>query len=150
MMSKNINSLCYNIPVEQAFWTVLTGTLVFALGKIIESLCVQPYISYQKVIGEITYQLVFYAQTYTSKMMKKEAYDEASDIFRKSAARLQSYYNSIEWMHLWFAPSREEVDKATASLIGLSNATPPRDGEATDNTERVNSVRKLLKIKFYG
>jgi len=43
----------------QAFWTILTGTSVFAFGKIIESLCVQPVISYKKVIGEITFQLFF-------------------------------------------------------------------------------------------
>ena len=135
--------------MEQAFWTVLTGTLVIALGKIIESLCVQPYISYQKVIGEITYQLVFYAQAYSSRMMKKEAHQEASDKFRVSAARLQTYYNSIAWMRLWFTPSRNEVDKATASLIGLSNGTPPRDDEAIGNTRRVDSIRKMLKIRFY-
>jgi len=135
--------------MEQAFWTVLTGTLVIALGKIIESLCVQPYISYQKVIGEITYQLVFYAQAYSSKMMKKETHQEASDKFRVSAARLQTYYNAIAWMRLWFAPSRNEVDKATASLIGLSNGTPPRDDEAIGNTRRVDSIRKMLKIRFY-
>lgn len=135
--------------MEQAFWTVLTGTLVIALGKIIESLCVQPYISYKKVIGEITYQLVFYAQAYSSKMMKKEIHQEASDKFRVSAARLQTYYNAIAWMRLWFAPSRKEVDKATASLIGLSNGTPPRDDEAIGNTRRVDSIRKMLKIRFY-
>lgn len=135
--------------MEQAFWTVLTGTLVIALGKIIESLCVQPYISYQKVIGEITYQLVFYAQAYSSKMMKKEIHQEASDKFRVSAARLQTYYNAIAWMRLWFAPSRKEIDKATASLIGLSNGTPPRDDEAIGNTRRVDSIRKMLKIRFY-
>jgi hypothetical protein len=135
--------------MEQAFWTVFTGTLVFAIGKIIESLCVQPYISYKKVVGEITYQLVFYAQAYSSKMMKKEMHEEASNKFRASAARLQTYYNAIAWMRLWFAPSRKEVDEATASLIGLSNATPPRDDEATGNTKRVNSIREMLKIKFY-
>ncbi|MEK9176629.1 MAG: hypothetical protein AAB520_04250 [Patescibacteria group bacterium] len=135
--------------MEQAFWTVLTGTLVFALGKIIESLCVQPYISYKKVIGEITYQLIFYAQAYSSKMVKKELHEEASDTLRKSASRLQAYFNPIEWMHLWFVPSRNDVDEATASLIGLSNGTPPRDSEARDNTRRVNIIRKKLRIKFY-
>lgn len=139
----------YNIPMEQAFWTVITGTLVFALGKIIESLCVQPYISYKKVVGEITYQLIFYAQAYSSKNVKKEIHKEASDKFRESASRLQAYYNPIAWMKLWFVPSRENVDGATASLIGLSNGTPPRDEEATGNTKRVNSIRSMLKIKFY-
>lgn len=144
-----VRLFCYDEPMEQAFLTVLTGTLVFALGKIIESLCVQPYISYKKVIGEITYQLIFYAQAYSSKMVKKELHAEASDTFRKSASRLQAYYNPIEWMHLWFIPSRKEVDNATASLIGLSNGTPPRDEEAAGNTKRVNSIRNLLKINFY-
>ncbi|MDP3982548.1 MAG: hypothetical protein Q8Q65_00525 [bacterium] len=57
--------------MEQTFRTVFTGAFVIALGKIIESLCVQPYISYQKVIREITYQLVFHAQAYSSKRLKK-------------------------------------------------------------------------------
>lgn len=135
--------------MEQAFWTVLTGTLVFAIGKIIDSLCVQPYISYKKVVGEITYQLIFYAQAYSSKMVKKELHEEASDILRKSASRLQAYYNPIEWMHLWFLPSRKEVDEATSSLIGLSNSTPPRDSEGRDNDKRAKTIRKMLKIKFH-
>ncbi len=138
--------------MEQAFWTVLTGTLVFSLGKIFESACVQPFISYKKVIGEVTYQLVFYAQAYTSKNVKETLHNEASETFRKSAGRLQLYYNVIAWMWFlwWLVPSRKNVDKATGDLIGLSNATPPRDRDATDNTTRANSIRKLLKIKFYG
>ena len=138
--------------MEQAFWTVITGTLVFSLGKIFESACIQPFISYKKVIGEITDQLIFYAQAYTSKNVKKELHDEASETFRKSAGRLQVYYNLVDWMSLfgWFVPSRKDVDKATGDLIGLSNATPPRDRDATDNSKRANSIRKLLKIKYYG
>ncbi len=135
--------------MEQAFWTILTGTVVFALGKIIESLCVQPVISYQKVIGEITYQLVFYANVYSSKLVRSEMHQEASDQFRKSASRLQTYYNPVHWMHLWFLPSRKDIDKATASLIGLGNGTPPRDDEALHNAKRVNTIRKMLRIKFY-
>ena len=105
-----------------------------------------------KVIGEITDQLIFYAQAYTSKNVKKELHDEASETFRKSAGRLQVYYNLVDWMSLfgWFVPSRKDVDKATGDLIGLSNATPPRDRDATDNSKRANSIRKLLKIKYYG
>ena len=131
---------------QQAFWTVLAGTLVFSLGKIIDSLCIQPYISYRKVIGEITYQLVFYAQAYSSKNVRKELREEASDIFRKSASRLQTYYNPIEWMHLWFVSSRKEVDEATASLIGLSNSIPPRDSEGVYNSKHATIIRKMLGI----
>ncbi len=58
----------------QPFWTVLTGTAVIAFGKIIETLCVSPIISYKKVIGEISYQLVFYAREYTSPSLKPKMY----------------------------------------------------------------------------
>lgn len=135
--------------MEQAFWTVLTGTLVFSLGKIIDSLCVQPYVSYKKVIGEITYQLVFYANVYSSKMMKGEVQDEAAEKFRISAARLQTYFNPIAWMNLPFVPTRKEIDEATAQLIGLSNGIPPRDKDTLDNSKRANTIRKTLRIKFY-
>lgn len=132
--------------MEQAFWTVLTGTLVIAFGKIIEAICINPYLSYKKVIGEITYQLIFYTQAYSSNHVKKELHDEASDTFRKSASRLQTYYNAIAWMK-WFVPTREEVNKATSSLIGLSNATPPRN-EGTHNTKWVNTIREMLNIEY--
>ncbi len=135
--------------MEQAFWSISTGTLVFALGKLIESLCVQPYISYQKVVGEITYQLVFYANAYSSKMIKNDIHKEAADKFRTSASRLQSYYNPIEWMHLRFIATRKQVDEATAMLIGLPNSIPPREGEGTHNAKRVKKIREMLKIKFY-
>lgn len=135
--------------MEQAFWTVFTGTLVFSLGKIIDSLCIQPYISYKKVIGEITYQLVFYARAYSSKMMKGEVQDEAGEKFRISAARLQTYFNPIAWMNLPFVPTRKEIDDATAQLIGLSNGIPPRDKDTLDNSKRANAIRKALRIKFY-
>ncbi len=135
--------------MEQAFWTVLTGTLVFSFGKIVDSLCIQPYISYKKVIGEITYQLVFYANAYSSKMMKHGIQDEAAEKFRISAARLQTYFNPIAWMNLPFVPTRSEVDEATAQLIGLSNGIPPRDKETRENSKRANTIRKTLRIKFY-
>lgn len=135
--------------MEQAFWTILTGTLVFSFGKIIESLCIHPIISYQKVVGEITYQLILYANVYTTKMAKSELHHEASDKFRKSASRLQTYYNSVEWMRLWFLPTRNEIDEATANLIGLGNGTPPRDEEALHNAKRAKTIRKNLRIKFY-
>lgn len=137
------------MAMEQAFWTVLGGTLVFVIGKLVESLCISPLISYRKVIGEITYQLVMYAQAYSSKMVKKELHAEASDKFRESAARLQVYFNPIEWMCLWFVPNRQDIDKATSGLIGLSNGTPPRDEEATANTRRVAEIQKLLRIKSH-
>ena len=135
--------------MEQAFWTVVGGTLVYSFGKMIESLCISPLISYQKVIGEITYQLIYYAQAYSSKNVKKKLHDEASDTFRRSASRLQVYFNPIEWMQLWFVPSRKEIDNATAALIGLSNGTPPRNEETTYNTKKVKEIREFLRIKFY-
>lgn len=136
--------------MEKTFSTVLAGTLVFAFGKIIESLCVGPYISYKKVVGEITYQLVFYAQFFSSKSMKKETYKEVSEKFRISAARLQTYYNAIDWMASLFLPSRDSVNKATASLIGLANGTPPGGhDDIMDNLKRVELIRKNLKIEYY-
>jgi hypothetical protein len=136
--------------METAFWTVLTGSLVFALGKIFESAVIQPLISYKKVIGEITDQLIFYAQAYTSKSVKKELHDEASRLFRKSASRLQVYYNLVAWMnYLELVPARSEVDIATKSLIGLSNGIPPRNEDRQDNHKRVSLIRKNLRIKFY-
>lgn len=135
--------------MEQAIWTVISGTFVIAIGKIIESLCIQPYISYRKVVGEITYQLVFYAQTYSSKMMKEKFYQEASEKFRISASRLQVYFNTIEWMNLNFIPTRNEIDKATNSLIGLSNSIPPSTEDFKHNLLLVKAIRKMLRIKFY-
>jgi len=83
-------------------------------------------------------------------MIKKEIYKEASDKFRISAARLQTYYNPIEWINLWFIPSRKEVDEATVYLIGLSNNTPPGDRDDTrHNAKFADTIRKKLKIKFY-
>ena len=135
--------------MEQAFWTVVTGSLVFVVGKVFDSLCIQPIISYRKVIGEITYQLVYFGQAYSSTHLAKEVYIDARDTFRKSASRLQTYFNSIEWLRLWFVPSRSEIDDATKCLIGLSNNIPPGKGEGILNVELVKKIRKDLRIKFY-
>ncbi len=133
----------------QPFWTVLTGTAVIALGKIIEALCVNPIISYRKVIGEISYQLVFYAREYTSPSLKPKTYEEAAQKFRESASRLQTYFNPISWMHLWFIPSVEEVDEATKNLIGLSNGMPPKNGDGIQNSKRAKIIRKMLRIHHH-
>lgn len=135
--------------MEQAVLAVLTGTLIFVIGKLVDSLCIQPLISYKKVIGEITYQLVFYANTYSSRLTKEKKQKEASDKLRESASRLQVYYNPIEWMcFLWFIPSRKNIDDATGSLIGLSNSIPPIGNEITHCTKYVNDIRRKLKIKY--
>lgn len=133
----------------QPFWTVLTGTAVIAFGKIIETLCVNPIISYKKVIGEISYQLVFYAREYTSRSLKSKMYEEATQKFRKSASRLQTYFNQISWMHLWFIPSIEDVDKATKSLMGLSNGIPPQtSADGIQNAKLATTIRKMLRIHY--
>jgi hypothetical protein len=131
----------------QPFWTVLTGTAVIAFGKIIETLCVNPIISYKKVIGEISYQLIFYARECTSPSLKQEMYQEATEKFRKSASRLQTYFNPISWMHLWSIPSEKEVDTATKALMGLSNGIPPHTSEdGIQNKKKVTIIRKMLQI----
>ena len=130
----------------QSFLTVVTGTAVIALGKIIETLCVNPTISYKKVVGEISYQLVFYAREYTSSSLKSKMYEEATHKFRKSASRLQAYFNQISWMHLWFIPSVEEIDIATKALIGLSNSTPPNGNDGIENRKLATTIRTMLRI----
>jgi hypothetical protein len=140
--------------MQETFWTVIAGTLVFSLGKIFESAIINPLISYKKVIGEVTDQLILYAQAYSSKMVKEELHKEASDVFRKSAGRLQVYYNIIAWMRFlgflwWLVPSRKDVNEATKSLIGLSNGIPPRDEDGRHNDRKVAIIREKLRIKFY-
>ena len=138
-----------NNTLWQPFWTVLTGTAVIAFGKIIETLCVNPIISYKKVIGEISYQLVFYAREYTSPSLKPKMYEEAIQKFRESTSRLQTYFNPISWMHLWFIPSIEEVDEAAKALMGLSNCMPPKGIEGIQNTKRAATIRKMLRIHHH-
>ncbi len=77
-------------------------------------------------------------------------YEEATQKFRESASRLQTYFNPISWMHLWFIPSVEDVDKAAKALMGLSNGIPPQTSkDGVQNAKLATTIQKMLRIHHH-
>ena len=92
--------------------------------------------------------------------MKEEAHREASEKFRISAARLQTYYNAIAWMTLWFVPSREEVDNLFKRMeaeepkyaidVAVGDTVRINDGPFKDYEGKVSDVDEARgKVKVF-
>ena len=132
----------------QPFWTIATGALVIIIGKIFDSFCIAPYMSYKKVIGEITFQLIFYAREYSSPSLPNKHYIEAESKLRSSASRLNAYYNPISWLGPLLLPSPKDIKTATNDLIKLANnSSENKSLKAFEINKTILSIRSHLRIK---
>lgn len=139
--------------VSQAFLTtgltVVGGLTVLVLGRIVEKLCLAPIEDLRGMIGEVTFDLTYYARAYSDTAELRDS-PEARDAFRRHACHLlkRIQYNPALWGWWLFgrAPSKKNVRRACSLLIGLSNRIPAR--EPDDNETRVANIARLLRIRL--
>lgn len=69
--------------------TVLGGIVVFVMGQIITKFFIEPLHEQSKLIGEIAYSLIFYANLYSNPGSGNfEKIEEASKVLRQQASQL--------------------------------------------------------------
>lgn len=129
--------------------TIIGGVVVFSLSQIVQKFLVEPVHEQAKVIGEIFFGLVYYADRYANPGTgRPEAMTETVDTFRRYASRLEGTTHAVRCYRLFeclgLAPSREGVDKAVGDLIRISNSI--HTGNGRENGHDADSVKKLLSV----
>ena len=147
------------------FLTVTAGVLVLVIGRILQTFTLDPVNELRKVIGEIEFNLFYYANIYShpytfEEIQKlpertREKISKAENLFREVGARLSAAGAAIVWYRQWeytpWIPSEAAVRDATGELTLLSNTmyrsapdTPvPREER---NTATANRTRALLLL----
>ena len=137
--------------------TVLGGVLIYTLGQFISKFFIEPIHAQAKCIEHISHSLIFYANVYCNVSNKQhDIREKISNTIRHQASVLISRTNMIRvysfFEHLKLVPKRDDVDKAVAELIGLSNSIFPPVGIDTDpngsreNYIRSENIKKFLKL----
>lgn len=135
------------VEATTAFYTVLTGYLVFILGQFTINFLLNPIKRQKETIGEIQDAVLYYANVFSSTM-NKAAQDEAAEKFRRLATQLVSTTRIIPFYdkqhYLFGLPSVENIQLAHHSLIGLANSV----GQSRDSYGFMEDLKKQLNLWF--
>jgi hypothetical protein len=114
-------------------FTVLGGVLVFVLGQSVVKFFIEPIHTQSKLIGEISYSIVFYEdlaagtielEDLNSHELRKRLEDEAVRKMRHQASELIATLQVIPLYHIlskWgLIPQERNVYEAATALIELS------------------------------
>ena len=138
--------------------TLFVGILVFLCGQVAVVLFIERIRIQARTIEEIAETIVHYARDYSSPINinqltteKLEELRSKADHLRILSARLRAtvvtlrYYRLFEWLRL-VIPKQNAI-KASRSLMGLSNVTPPDYNTIKDGIKLRQEVEDYLDIK---
>jgi hypothetical protein len=136
----------FKIILTSSF-TILGGILIFALTQLMQKFLIEPAYEQSKVIGEIFFGLIYYANRYTNPGSgRPEDLTATSDAFRRYASQLQGTTNAIRCYNLFeklrIVPKRANVEQAVGDLIRISNSID--SGNGRENRQDAHNVKKLL------
>lgn len=129
--------------------TVFGGIVVFVAGQLIAKFFIEPIHEQRRLVGEIEYSLIFYANLYSNPGLgKPEEMDKASDMLRQQGSQLLARTRAITWYGVWqffnIVPKHADVRDAAASLIGLSNSIHRDSGASGGQAEVVRQRLRLI------
>jgi len=133
--------------------TIFGGVVVIVGGQIIIKFFIEPIHDQFRLIGEIDFSLIFYANLYLNPgpgqtAEETEKRDQASQKLRQQSSQLRARTRAIQLHGLWeflrLVLKRTDVMKASYLLMLLSHF--PHQDDALKNHERQKEIQKLLKI----
>ena len=133
---------------------ILVGAgLLFLASQFAAEGIIKPYVEYRKVLAEISYALIYYANIIISAPAgsKREEHAEISERLRQLSARLRSAVTALpfhELMRLFkLIPSQDRVHDAAARLIRMSNLLLETEQKRHDEIRQdMAAIGALLKI----
>ena len=136
----------------QFFFAIISGVLIFVIGQIIEKFILDPIQQYKKVVGAVDNRLKFYSNILTSSGFGDELIVEITDSIRILSCELEASYKPIP-LKLFLSKikaveTNKDVAAAAKGLIFLSNAGGRRDSGVEKCENRIEQIRKLLKIEL--
>ena len=136
---------------NQVFYIVLSGTLVFVFGQILQKFFLEPIKDYTKTIGRIDNKLKFYANILTNTGFNQKMLVEITDIMRTLSCDIESDFKQIPLTgflsRIDLIEEKKEVAEVAQGLIFLSNAGGRSDDRIEKCDDRINKIRKILKIE---
>lgn len=131
--------------VEKAAVTALFAILVLMIGQILQKWIMEPLQEQRKLIGEIAFALVFYANF--SEVKPKEELETAQREIRSLASKFRATLWTIPFYGLFalfkIVPKRKDVLSASSGLIGMSNSLRERG-----RMEHLNQISHALGIDW--
>jgi len=114
---------------------------------------IKPYVEYRKVLADISYTLIYYANIIVSAPAgsKREEHAEISERLRQLSARLRSAVTALpfhELMRLFqLVPPQERIHDAAARLIRMSNLLLETEQKRRDEIRQdMAAIGALLQI----
>ena len=136
---------------NQVYYIVLSGTLVFVFGQILQKFFLEPIKDYKKTIGRIDNKLKFYANILTNTGFNQKMLVEITDIMRTLSCDIESDFKQIPLTgflsRIDLIEEKKEVAEVAQGLIFLSNAGGRSDDRIEKCDDRINKIRKILKIE---
>lgn len=144
--------------VRTATFTIFGGVLVYVIGQLLSKFLIDPTHELKKVIGEVRFNLAFYAPTiHTPIARTPERSDKAYEALLKSSCELFAKVNAIPFYGLvscisfGFLPSKKHIRDAATQLRGLSTYMHETGDKANSHVEvignRIARIEKCLNLE---
>ena len=132
----------------------LVGVLIaFLLSQLASEGVIKPYIEYRKVLADISYTLIYYANLIVSTPAhsKRDEQVEISERLRQLSARLRSAITALPFHELMrmlrLVPSQDRIHDAAARLIRISNLLLETEQKRVDEIRQdIAAIGSLLQI----
>jgi hypothetical protein len=131
--------------------TLIGGVVLLVFSQIFTRLLIDPYIEFQRLLGEIGHALVLYSDCFfnASNAASTQNFEEGKRQCRVLASRLRSFSNAVPFYSFLArchcVPLHEYVHDASGYLIGLSNMAP--NDPANVVQQHYDRIGKLLGIR---
>lgn len=133
---------------------ILVGAgLLFLVSQFAAEGIIKPYVEYRKVLADISYTLIYYANLIitTPASSKRDEQAEISERLRQLSARLRSAITALpfhELMRLFkLIPPQERIHDAALRLIRISNLLLETEQKRHDEIRQdMAAIGALLQI----
>ena len=136
-----------------ATMTLIAVFVAFLLAQFASEGVIKPYVEYRKVLADISFTLIYYANLIVSTPAhsKREEQAEISERLRQLSARLRSAITALPFHQLMrmlrLVPSEETIHDAASRLIRMSNLLLETEQKRHDEIRQdMAAIGSLLKI----
>jgi hypothetical protein len=133
--------------------TLIAVFLVLLVSQLASEGIIKPYVEYRKVLADISYTLIYYANIIVSTPAhsKRDEQAEISERLRQLSARLRSAITALpfyELMRLFgLVPPEARIHDAAARLIRISNLLLETEQKRHDEIRQdLAAIGTLLQI----
>jgi len=136
-----------------AFLVLIGVAVLLLVSQLASEGIIKPYVEYRKVLADISYTLIYYANLIVSAPAgsKRDEQAEISERLRQLSARLRAAITALpfhELMRLFqLIPTQERIHDAAARLIRMSNLLLEIEQKRHDEIRQdMAAIGALLRI----